>query len=384
MGCEEDGTNPPCPSLQPHSLLSACDAQSTRRELPERPQPELSSSSPVLTSPSSHPLPFQHQPGAEKGVRRAEGQARGKDEERGASRGGEDGRRWPGGWESLCLICFRLFKNKLRSSSGREEVGGNACAGGRGRPGRPAARKTTPHRAPGARKKAVERSPRTQRQRPRGEPPRGEAAAKRGRWGEGRTRAGMRKGSVGGHPDLCGKKKSGFQLLCWVKGAKLGVILQSWKRGARQSKFQRRAPWGCPPVPPAAPSPPHEALPALGAVCFSRDLLRQLEFIWGSLPGPAPGVTVNNSPPPQPPMRCSRMIQGAGGQASGSSSSPRPRKGPRSQNPAPRGLPGGAAPFPEGTHVLLGTLGGHQRRTGTLKTPPRGCLQLPSCARRAK
>lgn len=130
MGCEEDGTDPPCPSLHPHSLLSACDAQSTRRELPERPQPELSSSSPVLTSPSSHPLPFQHQPGAEKGVRRAEGQARGKDEERGASRGGEDGRRWPGGWESLCLICFRLFKNKLRSSSGREEVGGNACAGG--------------------------------------------------------------------------------------------------------------------------------------------------------------------------------------------------------------------------------------------------------------
>lgn len=66
-------------------------------------------------------------------------------------------RHWRGLWEPLYLIWFSLFKNKLQSS-GRGEVGGNACAGGEGgRAGqRPAARKTTSHHSPRARKKAVE------------------------------------------------------------------------------------------------------------------------------------------------------------------------------------------------------------------------------------
>ncbi|XP_058717330.1 uncharacterized protein LOC131590933 isoform X3 [Poecile atricapillus] len=58
-----------------------------------------------------------------------------------------------------------------------------------------------------------------------------------------------------------------------------------------------------------------------GAVC---DLPLQLGFIWGLLPGPGPGVSVNNPLLPDP---------GAGSQARGSSLSPHPKKA-KSKTPA--------------------------------------------------
>lgn len=121
-----------------------------------------------LFSPAHQQRPqAQHSPSpGQNGARRSRGQAPGQEGllrhlwgRRGRCRGRHraEGRHWRGLWESLYLICLSLFKNKLRSS-GRGEVGGNACAGGEGgRAGqRPAARKTTPRRSPSARKKAVE------------------------------------------------------------------------------------------------------------------------------------------------------------------------------------------------------------------------------------
>lgn len=127
----------------------------------------------LLFSPAHQQRPqAQHSPSpGQNGARRSRGQAPGQEGllrhlwgRRGRCRGRHraEGRHWRGLWESLYLICLSLFKNKLRSS-GRGEVGGNACAGGEGgRAGqRPAARKTTPRRSPSARKKAVEH-PRSQ------------------------------------------------------------------------------------------------------------------------------------------------------------------------------------------------------------------------------
>lgn len=145
-GCEEEGTSPPSHSRRPRSRWhpeQSCHGHPllvmlTGRELP-------SPCSPHQQHPQGH---SSTSPG-QKGVRRSWGQPQAPPGMEGVtgtvaqSRGGRH-------WESLYLICSSLFKNKLRSS-GRREVGGDACAGGG-----QAARKTTLQRSPCARKKAVE------------------------------------------------------------------------------------------------------------------------------------------------------------------------------------------------------------------------------------
>lgn len=93
--------------------------------------------------------------------------------------------------------------------------------------------------------------------------------------------------------------------------------------------------------------PLRKALPALGAVCFSRDLPLQLEFIWGFMPGPPPRVTVNNSPPRQPPM----LTHDSGGRQPGEQLLlfPSPKEG---QMHGPTTAPGGSVPFPNPARVL--------------------------------
>lgn len=332
-------------------------------------------------------LPRQHLPGA----KRSWGQSRGyyrhlwtKREMQivAQSRGG---RHWQGLWESLYLIWFSLFKNKLQSS-GRGEVGGNACAGGEGgRAGqRPAARKTTSHHSPRARKKAVEHphsqeapepgKSRWQRlRRPSschgppalhidgaGSTPLHQAPLSWGHFSKiyrRRERDGT-KTRHRGHTDWpevpqgdagvpARAKPLTLQLRtrpAQAKATKLREVFQSletrrftcpvpgWRgmrTGSTGSTAQPpgrslgRCPHaGTPPVRgtcmwqlpgdvphPSCSSPGSsssgplcKALAALGAVCFSRDLPLQLEFIWGFMPGPPPRVTVNNSPPRQPPM----------------------------------------------------------------------------------
>lgn len=181
---EEEGTSPPSPSLRPQEgdghfssreelsrPPSACNAKNAKKiPMGSSHRPTLSSSKLILTSPSvassGSARPLRHLPWAKRGkkvLRPPEGQEGllqaplGTEGEMRMAAQSPGGRHWRGLWESLYLICFSLFKNKLRSS-GRGEVGGNTCAGGEGgRAGqRPAARKTTPHRSPRARKKAVE------------------------------------------------------------------------------------------------------------------------------------------------------------------------------------------------------------------------------------
>lgn len=143
---------------------SACDAKNAQRELPPS---TLSSSSSVLTTPPAAPsCPSGTSPGQKEARVLGGNHRRGRGDHRqlwGWSR--TQGRQHRAEGEGTggvsgnlsTSFVFSLFKNKLRSS-GRGEVGGNACAGGEGgRAGqRPAARKTIPHHSPRARKKPVE------------------------------------------------------------------------------------------------------------------------------------------------------------------------------------------------------------------------------------
>lgn len=140
-------------------------------------------SPPHQQHPQARGCPSSTSPG-QKGARRSWGQPQAEEEVLQAPLGMEGetqtaaqsrgGRCWRGLWESLYLICFSLFKNKPQSS-GRGEVGGNACAGGEGgRAGQqPEKQLLTARPEPGKRLSSI---PTAKRHQSQGERPPAEAA----------------------------------------------------------------------------------------------------------------------------------------------------------------------------------------------------------------
>lgn len=234
------------------------------------------------------------------------------------------------------------------------------CRGGRGRTGRPEKQLLSARPAPGKRPwsvPAVRAAGLGQRLAAAGTlaPPRSPAAVGHGMaplgmfWHNGAVREvgqredGMKRRSQGSRGDTgipaCGKAPTYSVALAGAKATELGAVFQSLEtrcstcrapgwRGTRTGRGRWH--WECSPAPgqeprppsprrvpsgtwhqlpgdaphpsraspgSSTPGPPREAHPALGAVCFCRDLPLQLEFIWGLMPGPSPRVTVNNPPP---------------------------------------------------------------------------------------